>query len=258
MSIRRKLTLAAGAEVLVIAAVFAVFAAASGPPTARARRALTLLMMAEAVAVTLAPLFAAGSHMLKSYRRALLAACEPAGWVLATSASGAFLLAVIYDRGALAAWLVAKLVCAAAGLAGAALVLALARLSRRPMPACALAGALVLVFALQPLYSFRAIRAFERSRPRAHRLLISLGVRSPPMAAAYALSEAPPTEGAPGAPHMWPGFYHGWVGSYYRVKAPSSGRYMLECLLAAAALAALAALRPARKEGTTELESKES
>ena len=241
----RKLFLAAGVELAIIALALVMFAMIEGPSAARARRAVTFLVMAEAMAAAFAPLYAAERAARGPFRRALLSVLEPVGWVLAVSTSGEFLLAVIWDRGALAAWGLSKLAAAGAGLAGAGLVLALARLTRRPFLSVAAAGTLMLAFQAQPLYTLTAIEKAES--PRTSALLIDLGVRSPWMAAAYAMNRAGPI-GWRYAPVVSPGLYDRWVGTDRPVAVPGPGRYLLEYLMVAAGLAALAALRRGQRQ----------
>ena len=57
----RKLFIAAGVEIVVVAAIFVAFAALGNEGrTVRARRLLTFFMIAESLAASFAPLFGAG------------------------------------------------------------------------------------------------------------------------------------------------------------------------------------------------------
>ena len=244
----RKLLIGAAVELAVIAAVFIVYALLDGSSPQRARRVLTFALIVESMVAALAPAFGAERAARGPLPRALAAVLEPVGWVLAVFASGPLLLAVFFDRGALGAWLLAVLLSAAAGLASAGLVLALVRLTRKPLPSASLALALVLVFSLQPFYTLAAIKA---AGPRTRRALINLGVRPPWMAASYALARLPAADEWKYVPVTSPGFYNLWVGTDYRVTVPGTGRYLLEYLIFAAALMGLAALRPGAPGGAS-------
>jgi hypothetical protein len=245
MSRWRKLFVAAGFELAAIALVFAVWAFSEGGARIRARMVLTWFMLAVSMVAVFAPLWAATDCVGRGYRRSLAVVLEPPGWTLAVTLSGPLLLALFFDRGALAAWLLAVVTCAAAALASAALVLALARLTRRPLASVGLAAVLLLAFSLQPLYTKKLIRA-ARGRPGVQRLLIDAGVRAPWMAAAYAMKRArrtdPPWSYDPITSNS---LYNRWVGTDLVVIIPGPGRYILEYLGFALILAALAGLREA-------------
>ncbi len=255
MSGRRKLFIAAGVELAVIAVTFIMFATLKGGSAIRARKTLVFLVMAAATVASFAPLFAAERAARGGYWGGLLRVLEPAGWVLGVSLAGPLLLALFYDRGALAAWLLAVLVAAGAGLAGAGLVLALARLTRRPLLATALGGLLLLIFTLQPLYTKAAIDGVG-DRPHARGLLIASGFRPPWMAAAYTMNRAKPVRWEY-VPHRSPSLYNRWVGMDYGFSIPGPSRYLLEYLAVAAGLAALAALRRGRTQSENQFIQRE-
>jgi hypothetical protein len=202
-------------------------------------------VMAEALVAVLAPLFAAKCAAgEKGFWCAAAAAARPVAWVLAAALPGEFVLVLGLDRGALGAVLLAKLVAAAAGLSSAGLLLALARLTRKPLLAAGLAGFLVLAFSLFPMYSLTAIKALSsEGRAAARDRLISAGLRSPPLAAAYTLAGAARPVGWAYVPHTSSWFYHHWVGTDYALVPPSPGRYLAGYLLAALVLGAAGALR---------------
>jgi hypothetical protein len=241
VSRRRKILFAAIAEVLVIVAAFVVFALGSDADLLRARRVLTFFLIVQALACAFAPLWTAERAARGTYWKALRAALEPVGWTLAVMLSGPLLLALFYDRGALLAWLLAELVCAGAGLASAGLLLALARLTRRPLLAAGLAAALLLLFELQPAYTLRVIRS-ARGHPGVQRLLINLGLRPSWMGVAHALKRA-----RPGVWHYDLGsttlYPPHWIGTDYAASPPEPWDHFMEHLVAAVILAGLAALR---------------
>ncbi len=219
-------------------------AATGGDATVRARKVLTFAVIAEALAACLAPLFAAGSAARGGFWRAALAVAAPVGWVFVAPLPGELVLATGLDRGALGGVLLAKLAAAGAGLASAGLTLALTRLTRRPRAAAGLAATLILAFLLLPLYSLTAIKALSaEGRPAARDRLISMGLRSPPLAAAYTLVGASRPVGWEYVPHSSPWFYEHWVGTDYPMAVPSAWRYLSGYLLAAALLGAAGAIR---------------
>lgn len=238
----RRLLVLLAAAAAVAAALFLLVAALPGGPAERARRALTFAVIAEALAAAFAPLFAAGPACRGPYWRAARAAALPVAWIFLAAAPGELFLALGLDRGALGGVLLAKLVALAAGLAAAAVVLALARLTRRPLAAVSAAGALALLVALQPFYTRPAISAL-RDRPGARDALIAAGLRAPELAAAYALAGAARPVGWEYVPHTSAGLYNRWVGTDYPLRVPSPWRCLAEYLAAAVALGALAALR---------------
>jgi len=230
----------AGAAALLVI----LTALAGGDSAVRARKVLTFAVVAEALAAVLAPLFAAGPAARGRFWAAAGAVAMPVAWVFLGSAPGELVLALGLDRGALGALLLAKLVAASAGLAAAGLVLALARLTGRPPAAAALAGFLLLAFVLLPMYSLTAIRALSADgRTAARDRLISAGLRSPPLAAAYTLAGSARPAGWGYQPHTSPWFYHHWVGTDYPLAPPSPGEHLAGYLLAAVLLAGAGALR---------------
>lgn len=239
---RRRLMVLSAAAAAAAGLLFLLTALAAGDAPVRARKALTFAVIAEALAAALAPLFAAERVSGPGWLRAAAAAALPVGWVFCAALPGEGLLALGLDRGALGAVLLAKLVAAAAGLASAGLVLALARLARRPALAAALAAALVLAVALGPFFTLTAIRNLSH-RPAARDRLIAAGLRSPPLAAAYALAGAARPVGWGYVPHTSPWFYDHWVGTDYALAVPSPRRYLGEYLMVALVLGAVAALR---------------
>jgi hypothetical protein len=249
LSLRRKLFVAAGAEVLVIVAVFVVHALGSDPNPLRARRVLTLFMMTQALVAAFAPLFGAELAARGSYRQAALAVLEPLGWAMAVCLSAPLLLGLFCDRGGLLLWLKALPVVAGAGLASAGLTLMLSRLTRRPMLAVCLAAALILLFEFQPLYTFSAIKSFyDSGSPRAQRLLIETGVRTSWMGVAHAMKNSL-WQYDLNRPTLYP---KKWIGSDYGVLRPGPLCHFLEYLVVAALLAGLATLRGKPQESGTD------
>jgi hypothetical protein len=245
MSLRRRLLVATAAALAALALALAAWAASGDSRAIAARRALTFFMLAESMAAALAPLFGAAGAARRTLRGALRAVLEPLGWTLAAASCAPLLLVLLFDRGAFAGWLLAVATCAAAGAASAGLVLALARLTRRATLTAVLAAALVMAFALQPLYTMPAIRALG-GRPTAQRALIALGVRAPWMAAAYALKRSAPV-GWDYDPLVAPSLYPPtWVGTDYPVAVPGPAQYLAEYLFLGLLLGAAGALRGGR------------
>ncbi len=242
MTFRRKLLLAAGAEILVMIAVFVLYAMGEDITHIRARRALTFFMMLQAMVAVFVPLFAARDAIKGDFRAALRAVLEPVAWVFTICLSGPLLLALFFDRGGLGLWLLALVVIAGASLASAGLILALARLTRKPTLAVCLAATLLLLFEFQPLYTLRAIKELRGNRSQ--RLLIEAGVRTSWMGVAYAMRS-----------DLWrydvtsPTLYPpNWIGSDYGVNRPNPFRHFLEYLVLGTFLAGLGAIRGNREE----------
>jgi hypothetical protein len=245
---RRRLIALAVAAAAAGALVAVLMLAADGRGPARARRVLVFAVMLEALAAWLSPLFAAGTIHRGCWRRALLGASAPL-WVVVAAAPGELVLSLGCDRGALGALLLAKLVALAAGLAASGLVAALVRALRRPLAAAATAGALALAFALQPFYVRPAISALGSSgHPGARDRVIASSLRSPPMAAAYAMTAARPV-GWDFVPHRTGWFYNHWLGTDFQLDVPGPWRNAAEFGGVAAALLALGLVR--RKYPTT-------
>lgn len=232
-------------------ALFLLAGLAGGEPVVRARKALAFAVIAQALVAMLAPIFVAGRAAAGGYWRALGAVATPVGWTLAAVLPGELLLAVSLDRGALGALLAAALVAGSAGLVTAGLVLALARLTRRTMLAATLAGMLVFAFALVPWCSLTAIKELPPERRGARDAIIAAGLRSPPMAAAYAFVGAARPVGWEFVPHTSNWFYKHWVGTDYPLVVPDAWDYAAEFLLAAVALGAAGVLRRAKSAGAT-------
>jgi len=243
VTLRRKLVIAAGIEILVMVAVFVLYAMGQDVSPIRARRALMFVMMAQALVVAFAPLFGARAAAERSYRGALGAVLEPPAWVVAVCLSGPLLLALFFDRGGLALWFLALVVIAGAGLCSAGLTLALARLTRKPTLAVCLAAALLLLFEFQPLYTLRAIKKLS-SRGTAQRFLIEAGVRPSWMGVAHAMKSITWRYDLT-SPTLYP---PNWVGSDYPLDRPGPFRHFLEYLILGAFLAGLGALRSGREE----------
>lgn len=234
--------------------VFALYAAAEGDGAARARRVLTFAVMLEALAALLAAVFVRQVRQVgqvgQTLRRAGAVFAAPL-LVFAAALPGEALLSLSLDRGAFGALVLAKLAALSAGLAAAALALALGQLLRRPLVAAALAGALALGFALQPFYVRPAISALGRSgRAAARDRLIACSLRSPPMAAAYALAGARPV-GWEFVPHRSGWFYNHWLGTDFQISVPGPGRYIGEYCLAAALLGVVGILGALRRKPPT-------
>jgi hypothetical protein len=247
---RRRLIVLTVAAAAVGVLLFALLPLTEGEGPARARRLLVFAAMFEALAAFLAPLFAAETMFRGCWKRALLGASAPL-WVCVAAAPGELLLSLISDPGALGALLLAKLVALAAGLAMSGLVYALIKLTRRPLLATALAGALALAFALQPFYVRPAISALGSSgRTAARDRLIASSLRSPPMAAAYAMTRARPV-GWEFVPHRTGWFYNHWLGTDFQISVPGPWRNAAEFLAAGVLLAALGVLR--RKPPETDI-----
>jgi hypothetical protein len=251
VSFRRKLLFAAGAEVLIIILVFVVYSLGEDLAPLRARRTLTLLMMLQAMLAAFAPLFAAEAvaGAGKSWRAGLSAATGALGWLMAVCFSGPLLLVLFFDRGGFTLWLAALLIIFGAGLASAGLVLALGRLSRKPMLTVCLSAVLLLAFELQPLYTLKLIRG-SRSAPAAQRLLLATGVRTSWMGVAHAM-KGPPWQYDISSPTLYP---PNWTGSDYLLNRPGPLRHFLEYLAIAAILAGLGVLRRNKPEAPKETE----
>ena len=239
---RRKLLLACGFETGLLALAFLIFAAGKDQYAVRARRVITLLMITESLVLALAPVFAVRKAAGRSVLESLLMTLRPVGWTLAVTLAGPLVLALVFDRGALPGWIMAKLICAAIGMASAGLVLFITRLTGRPALSLPLSLVLILGFSLQPFYTMPVIRAL-RGKPEAQKLLIDSGVRAPWMAASHAMLSAGPA-GWKYMPVTSPYLYEHWVGTDYPVNVPGNGSYLIEYLVFGLLLAGLAALFP--------------